>query len=274
MGLEPKGEDERARQDFEKALALDPAPELKQKLEAALIAGDKDFQTCDDEQGETAIAACGRAIASGRYSGEVLASLHIDRGYLRIMEGQLDEALADFNEAIGIDPNSVYAHWNRGDVYRKKGELWRARADYEKALSLEPRAEDKPKIAADLTAIDTRKSLSEFSEADRSKMRDPSLMPIAFISHAKTDAKTAQNIAAALESRGVACWIAPRDVEPGAISATRASEGSRRAAPSFSCSPRPQRLGLRGEGVRHRRRQEEDGVPDPHRGGLLARDLR
>ena len=72
--LSQKGEDERARQDFEKALALDPAPELKQKLEAALIAGDKDFQACDDEQGETAIAACGRAIASGRYSGEVLAS--------------------------------------------------------------------------------------------------------------------------------------------------------------------------------------------------------
>jgi hypothetical protein len=40
-------------------------------------------------------------------------------------------------------------------------------------------------------------------------------MPKAFVSHAKTDAKTAQDIAAALESRGVACWIAPRDVEPG-----------------------------------------------------------
>ena len=90
--LSQKGEDERARQDFEKALALDPAPELKQKLEAALIAGDKDFQTCDDEQGETAIAACGRAIASGRYSGEVL----LERGTL--MEGP-----TSFHEAIGID---------------------------------------------------------------------------------------------------------------------------------------------------------------------------
>jgi hypothetical protein len=40
-------------------------------------------------------------------------------------------------------------------------------------------------------------------------------MPTAFISHAKTDAKAAQAIAAALETRGVACWIAPRDVQPG-----------------------------------------------------------
>jgi TIR domain len=46
-------------------------------------------------------------------------------------------------------------------------------------------------------------------------MRDPSLTPRVFISHAKTDAKIAQDIAAALEARGVACWIAPRDVEPG-----------------------------------------------------------
>ena len=46
-------------------------------------------------------------------------------------------------------------------------------------------------------------------------MRDPSSTPIAFVSHAKTDAKQATDIAAALESRGVACWIAPRDVEPG-----------------------------------------------------------
>ncbi len=38
---------------------------------------------------------------------------------------------------------------------------------------------------------------------------------VAFVSHAKADAKQANDIAAALESRGVKCWIAPRDVEPG-----------------------------------------------------------
>lgn len=46
-------------------------------------------------------------------------------------------------------------------------------------------------------------------------MPDPSSIPIAFISHAKTDAKQAADIAAALERNGVKCWIAPRDVEPG-----------------------------------------------------------
>jgi hypothetical protein len=37
-----------------------------------------------------------------------------------------------------------------------------------------------------------------------------------FISYAKADAKRADKIAACLEERGVKCWIAPRDVKPGA----------------------------------------------------------
>ncbi len=37
-----------------------------------------------------------------------------------------------------------------------------------------------------------------------------------FISYAKADAKKAGKIAACLEERGVTCWIAPRDVKPGA----------------------------------------------------------
>ena len=38
----------------------------------------------------------------------------------------------------------------------------------------------------------------------------------AFISYAKADAKKAEAIAKALESKGFKCWIAPRDVKPGA----------------------------------------------------------
>jgi len=39
--------------------------------------------------------------------------------------------------------------------------------------------------------------------------------PAAFISHASKDATLAQRLSASLESRGVRCWIAPRDVNPG-----------------------------------------------------------
>ena len=37
-----------------------------------------------------------------------------------------------------------------------------------------------------------------------------------FISYASHDAALANNVAAALEGLGLKCWIAPRDVTPGA----------------------------------------------------------
>ena len=37
-----------------------------------------------------------------------------------------------------------------------------------------------------------------------------------FISYASADAAVAQNVCAALEAAGILCWIAPRDVKPGA----------------------------------------------------------
>lgn len=40
--------------------------------------------------------------------------------------------------------------------------------------------------------------------------------PRAFISHASADAAMAQRLVAALEGNGIRCWIAPRDVPPGA----------------------------------------------------------
>jgi hypothetical protein len=37
-----------------------------------------------------------------------------------------------------------------------------------------------------------------------------------FISHSSKDRATADTICAHLESAGITCWIAPRDIEPGA----------------------------------------------------------
>jgi hypothetical protein len=37
-----------------------------------------------------------------------------------------------------------------------------------------------------------------------------------FISHSSNDRPTADAICAHLESAGIKCWIAPRDIEPGA----------------------------------------------------------
>jgi hypothetical protein len=42
-------------------------------------------------------------------------------------------------------------------------------------------------------------------------------MPAVFISYASQDAAVANAVVAALEGGGLSCWIAPRDVTPGAF---------------------------------------------------------
>jgi tetratricopeptide (TPR) repeat protein len=50
----------------------------------------------------------------------------------------IDRALADYNEAIKTSPNSTYAYNNRGAVYQRKGDFARAAADYGEVTKLQP----------------------------------------------------------------------------------------------------------------------------------------
>ena len=117
-------------------------------------ATDPDYQACDTGSGEAAIAACERAIAGGQFTGHELSLLYNDRGYLRMMKGELDPALADFEVAIRLDPKNFYPFWNRGAIYAARGDVDRAKADYETALSLNPDDESRRKIEAALGALE------------------------------------------------------------------------------------------------------------------------
>src|SRR5262245_2408395 len=60
-----------------------------------------------------------------------------ERGLSYLKKRDYDLAIADFTEAIRLDPVwSVLPHWNRGSAYEKKGELDKALADFREALSL------------------------------------------------------------------------------------------------------------------------------------------
>ena len=52
------------------------------------------------------------------------------------VQGQLDQALKDFNQALGLDPDSFEALYNRGRVYTMQGKPEKAVADYTAALKL------------------------------------------------------------------------------------------------------------------------------------------
>lgn len=98
----------------------------------------EEAKTCHEASGAVALAACDRAIASGQHSGRDLARLHTSRGVERRRAGNLVGALADYTEAIRIDPKDHFAYNNRANLRRDQGDLEAAIADYTEALRLDP----------------------------------------------------------------------------------------------------------------------------------------
>ena len=67
------------------------------------------------------------------------APAYNNRGLAWRDKGDLDRAIADYNEAIRLDPKYAFAYNNRGFAWRAKGDLDRAIADYTEAIRLEPK---------------------------------------------------------------------------------------------------------------------------------------
>ena len=72
------------------------------------------------------LTACGLSDAETKYNS----------GVDKYGKKDLDGALADFNEAIRLDPNLAVAYMNRGVVYASKSDFDNAIADETKALDL------------------------------------------------------------------------------------------------------------------------------------------
>jgi len=67
------------------------------------------------------------------------AGVYIDRGNVMSTKGDLDGAMADYNQAITLNPKLAVGYNNRGNVKFKKGDLGGAIADYNQAIQLNPR---------------------------------------------------------------------------------------------------------------------------------------
>ena len=63
------------------------------------------------------------------------ALIHIDRGRTHFYSGEYEQALADYDRAIAIDPESLFAYFYRASVYKKLEQYDKALADYNKAIS-------------------------------------------------------------------------------------------------------------------------------------------
>jgi predicted aspartyl protease len=87
-------------------------------------------------EGDESIAACTRYIALAPINGGLLAgalglaAAYDSRGHARLAKGKLDEAIADFDEAIRLRPRFYLAYFNRGRARLAKGDHDGANNDF------------------------------------------------------------------------------------------------------------------------------------------------
>jgi tetratricopeptide (TPR) repeat protein len=70
--------------------------------------------------------------------GKSLAQAYVDRGLTLHGEGHYDLAIADFSEALRLQPRDTFALKSRGNSWVQKNEPARALGDYEAAIRIEP----------------------------------------------------------------------------------------------------------------------------------------
>ena len=80
-------------------------------------------------------------IKSGR---EAWAFVGRGLGYSR--KGDYDRAIADYNQAINLDPRYALAYNNRGHAYLAKGDKDRAIADFNQAIKINPLPASNPHV--------------------------------------------------------------------------------------------------------------------------------
>src|SRR4029077_14037182 len=98
-----------------------------------------DALRCSREAGDVAIAACTRAINSGAGRSSTKSISYENRGNAYHDKGDMDRAIADYTEAIRLDPKNVNAYGHRGVTYRDKGDLDLAIADFTEVIRLVPK---------------------------------------------------------------------------------------------------------------------------------------
>src|SRR3974390_3350298 len=105
------------------------------------------------------------------------AEQKIARGAKSAMKGQFDRAIADFDEAIRLNP-SADAFYNRANAYAELGESDRAIADFDKAIRLNPKSAAAIEKRAAVIAIKSGRggeqtgAIADVDEATRLNAKD------------------------------------------------------------------------------------------------------
>jgi lipoprotein NlpI len=109
------------------------------------------------------------AIESGRWSVKDLVLAYNNRGNARNMQGDFDEAIEDFDEAIKLDPKYALAYNNRGSAWIGMGDFDHAIADFNQAIALDAKYALAYNFrgSAWIAKGDVDRAISDFDEAIR-----------------------------------------------------------------------------------------------------------
>jgi tetratricopeptide (TPR) repeat protein len=77
-------------------------------------------------------------IAWGGALAQTTAEDYFNRGNALLEKGDYDQAIADYTQALSINPQATEAYYNRGTAWYFKGDYDRAIADYNQALRINP----------------------------------------------------------------------------------------------------------------------------------------
>jgi tetratricopeptide (TPR) repeat protein len=99
---------------------------------------DPDFQACANISANPDPAPCDRAIASDNFSGDELSNLYTNRGVRHQIRHELDAAVADYDQALQLNPKNKNALNDRGNAFSDQHKLDKALADFSKAIEIDP----------------------------------------------------------------------------------------------------------------------------------------
>jgi len=97
-----------------------------------------DHNQCLTGRGDVAIAGC-TAVINDAPESAIRARAYFNRGTAWSFKGDNDRGIADYTEAILLDPKNAKAFNNRGNAWMFKGDNDRAIADFTEAIRLDPK---------------------------------------------------------------------------------------------------------------------------------------
>jgi tetratricopeptide (TPR) repeat protein len=90
-----------------------------------------------------ALSDCNTALRRADKKNENYSYLLVNRGLVRLRQGDYDKAIADFNDALKIMPKNAHALYGRAVAESRKNETKESASDLEAARQIAPQVAEK-----------------------------------------------------------------------------------------------------------------------------------